>query len=310
MNLRQLKYFTKVVEAGNMTRAAEQLNVAQPALGMQIRQLEEDLGVALIVRHSRGVEATKAGALLHTQALAILKLVDDTRSLVASSEEDAPEMMRFGLTPSLMQIVGSEIAIQVREGVPQVSLSLVEHMSHLLHEALAEDKIDAALAYDVPDAPDVTRVAVYQEDLVLVTLPGAEAGTPITLADALDERLALPEIGDSIRNHMTRAAREIGVELNIAYEVRSIAAIKDLVARGAAAGILPYGTVLDETRSGKLDARPIIGPSIRRTLFLAFSRKRGPFRCELALTGVIRKSLVRLAEAIGPLGHPLPPRDS
>ena len=69
MNLRQLRYFVSVVEAGNMTRAAEQLHVAQTALGMQIRQIEEDLGVALLVRHSRGVEPTKAGSLLHARAL-------------------------------------------------------------------------------------------------------------------------------------------------------------------------------------------------------------------------------------------------
>ena len=70
MNLRQLKYFIGVVEAGNMTRAAERLHVAQTALGMQIRQIEEELGVPLLVRHSRGVEPTKAGKLLHARALA------------------------------------------------------------------------------------------------------------------------------------------------------------------------------------------------------------------------------------------------
>ena len=64
MNLRQLRYFLSVVEAGNMTRAADQLHVAQTALGMQIKQLEESLGVALLVRHSRGVEPTPAGKLL------------------------------------------------------------------------------------------------------------------------------------------------------------------------------------------------------------------------------------------------------
>ena len=68
MNLRQLRYFVSVVETGSMTRAAEQLHVAQTALGMQIRQIEEDLGVALLVRHSRGVEPTKAGRLLHERA--------------------------------------------------------------------------------------------------------------------------------------------------------------------------------------------------------------------------------------------------
>jgi tetratricopeptide (TPR) repeat protein len=79
MNLRQLRYFIGVVDAGNMTRAAEQLHVAQTALGMQIRQLEEDLGVALLVRHSRGVEPTRAGNLLRARALDILSLVEQAR---------------------------------------------------------------------------------------------------------------------------------------------------------------------------------------------------------------------------------------
>ena len=83
MNLRQLKYFLSVVDTGNMTRAAEHLNVAQTALGMQIKQLEESLGVTLLVRHSRGVEPTKAGSLLRERALEILKLVEQTRNDVS-----------------------------------------------------------------------------------------------------------------------------------------------------------------------------------------------------------------------------------
>lgn len=308
MNLRQLKYFVKVVDAGNMTRAAEQLHVAQPALGMQIRLLEEDLGVALLIRHSRGIETTKAGKLLHDHALSILKLVDETRRIVAASQTGATESIRFGLTPSLMHIVGPDFAINVRETIPQVALSLVENMSHVLVDALARDAIDAALAYDVPDVPHLSRIAVYQEDLVLVSLPGNRRGQPISLTDALDERLVLPEAGDSIRSHVTDAASQLGLDVKIAFEVRSIPAIKTLIARGVAVGILPLGTVLDEVRDGKLDARPIIAPSIRRTLFLAFSRKHGPYRCELALTGVVRASLNELSEVLGLLGQPLGPQ--
>ena len=87
MNLRQLKYFVSVVEAGNMTRAAEQLHVAQTALGMQIRQIEEDLGVALLTRHSRGVEPTKAGSILYARALTVLKPVEEPRKEVSAANE-------------------------------------------------------------------------------------------------------------------------------------------------------------------------------------------------------------------------------
>lgn len=305
MNLRQLRYFMGVVEAGNMTRAAEQLHVAQTALGMQIRQLEEDLGVALLVRHSRGVEPTRAGRLLHERASAILKLVEETRRDIAASERGESESVRLGITPALMLTVGSEIAFAVREQLPQVFLGMIEEMSHVLIEMLSRGELDFVLCYDVPDLPQFARTALLQDDLVLVTLPGESKRQPVSFAEALEESLAMPEEGDTVRVAVTRTARELGLELKIAYEVRSISAMKGLVSRGAASSILPYASVVEEVANGKLDARPIITPSVRRTLFLASSRQRGPFKNEAGLTGAVRTSLHRLVELLGPLAHPL-----
>jgi LysR family transcriptional regulator, nitrogen assimilation regulatory protein len=115
----------------------------------------------------------------------------------------------------------------------------------------------------------------------------------------------MPEEGDSIRTVVTRTARDLGLDLKIAYEVRSIAAMKQIVSRGAASSILPYFAVFDEVRDGKLDARPITMPAIKRTLFLATSRQRSPFRNEAGLTGAVRASLSGLIEALGPLAQPL-----
>ena len=305
MNLRQLKYFVSVVEAGNMTRAAEQLHVAQTALGMQIRQLEEDLGVALLLRHSRGVEPTKAGSLLLTRAIAILKSVEDARKDVSSCEREESEAIRLGTTPALMPVIGSEIALIVREQLPQVSLSIVEAMSHVLVETLVRDEVDFILCYDVPDLPQLSRVALLQDDLVLVTLPGPLKGQPIALVEALEDSLAMPEEGDTVRTLVTRTARDLGLDVKIAHEVRSVSAMKSLVSRGAASSILPYFAVLDEVRAGTLDARPITMPALRRTLFLTHAKQSGPFRSEAGLTGAVRASLTGLIEALGPLVHPL-----
>jgi LysR family nitrogen assimilation transcriptional regulator len=305
VNLRQLKYFLSVVDAGNMTRAAEQLHVAQTALGMQIRQLEESLGVPLLVRHSRGVEATKAGAILRERAIAILKLVDETRKEVSASQQMTSEPIRVGITPALMMIVGTEIALTAREQLPYVSLSLVEAMSHVLAETLARGEVDFILCYDVPDLPQFTRTAILQDDLVLVTLPGEDPGQPVPFAEVLDHVLAMPEDGDTVRTAVARAARDMQRELKVAYEVRSIPAMKNLVARGAAASVLPFFSVIDEVREGKLDARQIVTPSIRRTLFLASSRQRSPLQNEAGLTNAIRSSLRIVTDALGPLAHPL-----
>jgi LysR family nitrogen assimilation transcriptional regulator len=304
MNLRQLKYFVTVVEAGNMTRAAEQLHVAQTALGMQIRQMEEDLGVALLVRHSRGVEPTKAGKLLHTRALAILKLVEETRKDVTACDRANNETIRFGITPALMLVIGSDISLMVREQHPQVFLSVVEAMSHVLVDTLLQGKVDFILGYDIPELAQISRTALLQDDLVLVTLPGPRKGEPITFVDALDESLAMPEEGDTVRTLVVRTARDLGLDVKIAHEVRSVSAMKSLVCRGAAASILPYFAVIDEVRAGTLDARPITTPALRRTLYLASSKGR-QFRNEAALAGAVRLSLMRLVDLLGPLAHPL-----
>ena len=159
MNLRQLKYFVGVVEAGNMTRAAEQMHVAQTALSMQMRQLEEALGVALLTRHSRGVEPTSAGRLLLERAHEILALVERTRAEIATTGDGTTEAIRLGTTPALMPFVGPEIAMHVRAHLPQVMLGMVEEMSHVLLDGLTRGALDFILCYDVPDVPHISRSA-------------------------------------------------------------------------------------------------------------------------------------------------------
>lgn len=305
MNLRQLKYFVAIVEAGNMTRAAEQLHVAQTALGMQIRQLEEDLGVALLTRHSRGVEPTRAGKLLYSRALAILKMADEARKDVAACEREGSESIRLGITPALMLVCGTEIALTVREQLPQVFLSIIEAMSHVLLESLLRGEADYILGYDVPDMPQLSRIAMLQDDLVLVTPPGPDKDKPIAFVDVLDEVLAMPEGGDTVRTVVARTARDLGLDLKITYELRSVSAMKSLVVRGAASSVLPYFAVLDEVRAGRLNARPITMPPLRRTLFLASSNQRPSFKNEAGLIGAVRSSLTGLLDALGPLAQPL-----
>ncbi|MGO4287365.1 LysR family transcriptional regulator, partial [Bosea sp. TAB14] len=108
-----------------MTKAAEQLNVAQPALGLQIRQLEQDLQTELLLRHSRGVVLTQAGELLLERARRILQEVEDAKRDVRALAGNDQEMLTMGLTPSIMLQIGPDLLIDAKNGMPSVSLSLV-----------------------------------------------------------------------------------------------------------------------------------------------------------------------------------------
>jgi LysR family nitrogen assimilation transcriptional regulator len=301
LNLRQLKYFVGIVDAGNMTRAADQLHVAQTALGMQIKQLEEDLGVALLVRHSRGIEPTKAGKLLYDRALEILKQVEDTRNQVIAVEGDPGETIRLGITPALMAAVGTDIALSVRENAPNVFLSMAEAMSHVLTGMLERGEVDFILGYDTPEQPQFSRIALMQDDLFLVTKPNGGTKRTIDFAEAIRSDLAMPEAGDAVRNAVLRAAKDLGLELRVAYEVRSVSAMKSLVLRGEAVSVLPLFSVAEEVQAGKLGAMQIKAPAVSRTLYVTSLRQGSSFRNADQLTATIRRSLEAMIGRLRPI---------
>jgi LysR family transcriptional regulator, nitrogen assimilation regulatory protein len=289
-----------------MTRAAEQLNVAQPALGLQIRQLERDLGVALLLRHSRGVEPTPAGRLLFERATVILKLVEDTTQELSSLGGDIRETITLGLAPSIMLLQGSDIVVGARRDLPQVFLSIVEELSFVLTEAMERDELDLALAYEVADRPGLARIAVMEEDLLLVTAPeDAGDGDTVSFSDAIDRELVLPGGRDTVRRIVQGIAEQQSLSVNVAYEVQSIAAMKSLVRRGGVATIMPYGTAAEELRQGLLIGRRIDRPAVTRTLCLVRPARRRPFRNEAALLAFLERIVTSLTEQLGALARRL-----
>lgn len=307
MNLRQMHYFVAVVDKASMTRAAEFCNVAQTALSMQIRQLEEELGVALLVRHSRGVEPTRAGHKFYARAREMLKLADETRADVRAADGGESETIRLGVTPALLMFLGHELAVTIRGELPHVVPVIIEDMSHILIESFAAGQLDCILCYDVPSASSRKRMALLQDDLVFVGQPRQPMGEAISFSAVLQEKLAMPEDGDSIRELAARLARENQLPFNVEYEIRSIPVMKQLAQRGAANCILPFFSVAGEFEKGALDARPITSPPLRRTLYLAYASRSGPFRCEEALASIVRDALRPLIERLGPLAHSIEP---
>jgi LysR family transcriptional regulator, nitrogen assimilation regulatory protein len=288
-----------------MTRAADQLHVAQPALGLQIKQLERELDVVLLVRHSRGVVPTNAGKLLFERAQSILKLVEESRREVKALGSVARETVILGVTPSIMLQVGSDILLDARDEMPEVFLSLVEEMSHVLIDALERGEVDMALAYDIPERPGLVRKPVLQEELLLVSAKGAAPkGKSIALAKALERDLVQAGERDMIRRLIHDAADTLSLPVKIAFEAQSIAAMKDIAARGLASSIIPFGTAADELERGTLVGQRI-EPAIKRTLYLVRLSRHAPFKHDAALSKFLGRTLERLLKSLGPLAHKL-----
>lgn len=305
INDRQLRYFVKVVEVGNMTRAAENLHIAQPALGIQIRQLEELLGTPLFERHSRGVSVTSAGQRLYERAGTILRLMKEAESEIKALGKNWQETLTLGVTPSIMRLVGSDIINAVRRDLPGVFLSLVEEPSFVLESGLQRGEIDLALTYELPETTAVDRTPMMVEELLLITRPDqAPASEVVPFANLLNMELVLAHSKDSIRILVEDAARDSGLTVKVAYEVQSLQATRQVILEGWAASILPYGTVANELSSGKLVSRRIKNPRLRRTLYLARPAGRGQFVNEDGIMKLMRSVVKQLSLDLETLAQP------
>lgn len=302
MNLRQLRYFTKTVEAGNITRAAEQLYVAQPALGLQIRQLEEELGIPLLIRHSRGVSVTEAGKVLNERALEILRLVESTRQEVMGANI-ASESITLGLTPGLGKLFGADLLMRVRNDMEGVNLSVVEEMSFVLVDAIERGEVHLALAYEVLDRPGLVRDALLDEELLFVTADTSDTSA-ISLADVLDHPLVLAGERDHVYQLVHREAAAISRTPNVSFEASSVNIMKSLVMDGSVASIMPYGSVIGEINRKELTGRQIIGKHLVRTLYLVHSLRRPTLIHEAELAELIKLQIRIALQHVPPMVRP------
>lgn len=284
-----------------MTRAAETLNVAQTALGFQIRNLEEELGVRLIERHSRGVRLTGAGELFYDRLQDVFVALESAVAEVRRLDPAQSAPIFVGVTPAIMAMLGPGILGMAAEAASARPIKFVEALSFNLISALLRDEMQFALAFNVPDRPGFERTALLEETLFLVTsAEQGNNGVPVPFHEVVRSDLALVSRQDIIWGLVTEAAQYLSLPVKAAFEVQSTSAIKTLIERGVANSVMPFGIVAEEVHKGLLCARPIANARIVRTLFMVHPRIASCGPDEAAVQGVIFDLARCYAEALGP----------
>lgn len=277
MDLRQLKYFIGIVEHGSLTRAAEALHVAQPALSLHLKRLEEEFGCALVHRTARGVVPTESGQRLAERARSLLDqmsgLHDEIRGLEAAPSGPAV----IGIPTSLGPVLTVPLALEVRRRFPAVRLRVVEGLSGHMLEWVLSGEVDLALVFGAEPPAGLSARLVARERLGLVaarndvTLAGR---TEITLAEALDLPLILPGAPHGVRAEVERAATSQSVEPNVVMEIDALEQIKALVAEGAGYTVLSERYAHFGPEAARLICLPIVAPGIERSISLAHALGR------------------------------------
>lgn len=268
---KHLQYFCAVMKAGGFSAAARVLNVSQPALGQQIRDLEARLNVKLLIRTPRGIEPTQAGSAFMEHAASILAALRRAEQSVEPFRVTAPFDLVIGVTPTMGRALVDKLLQPTTCERRRVNISLVEGLSTDLLLALREGKIQAAICYDAISQSNFDTIVLFQEDLVLVGRSDQVTNSIVKFSDLPSFPLALGTRQDGGRDAIERAALMHHVSLDVRTEIAHISLKRELLIRQKVCTIVPYGSFLQEISSGQLNAAEI-EPPIRRDMTLVLSR--------------------------------------
>lgn len=279
MDLKQLEYFVRVAELGSFTRAAQALNVAQPALSRQVRLLEVELRQNLLVRNGRGATPTQAGQLLLEHGRGILHQVERAREELGRVRTGLTGRVALGLPPSVARVLTVPLTRAFRQKMPEAQLSISEGLSSAMQENLQNGRLDIAVLYNPSQVPGIEHRPLVQEELLLVQPrpPGLQEDPPpppIRLQDVAGLPLVIPTRPNAIRMHVESEMAAIGCRPQIALEIDGVSAILDLVADGAGYAILSRNAVMRSVRPSAFSVRQVSSPALTIQLTTAVSSLR------------------------------------
>lgn len=269
MELRHLRYFQAVAEELNVTRAAERLHMAQPPLSRQIRQFEDEVGVALFDRVGRGLRLTEAGRFLLEQTTQVTRRLEETIESTRRIGRQEKRWFGIGFVPSVLYGVLPDLIRELRESAQQVEVGLAEMISVEQVEALKSGRIDLGFGRIALNDPAIRQQVVMAEPLVAalparLPVPGREALTPQGLAThpfILYPARPRPSYAD----HLLSLFRAQGLQLRVAQEANELQTALGLVAAGIGITLVPASIQRlhrDDVRYCEIDAPGFVSPVI------------------------------------------------
>ncbi|MDF0600619.1 LysR substrate-binding domain-containing protein [Psychromarinibacter sp. C21-152] len=289
LTMKQLRYFQALARFGHFGHAAGACSVSQPALSVQIKDLEETLGMALFERGARQVRLTSFGEVFAERARDILRAVDDLGDLARAAREGLVGPLRIGVIPTIAPYILPRIIAELTARHPGLDIRVRETLTPRLIQELEDGRLDAAIVALPLSEPALTEVALFSEEFVLVR-PAEDAGKPVPGPEKLREmRLLLLEEGHCFRDQalafcaMHTTPREL-------LDGSSLSTLVQMVGAGIGVTLIPEMALPVETRSAAVSVARFRRPAPSRTIGMIW-RKSSPLARQLGeVAEIVRDS--------------------
>ncbi len=298
MNLKQLKYFVQIADSGSLSEAARILRIAQPSLSLQIKNLEEELGTTLLIRHARGVTPTDLGSMFYQQASMIIRQAEQAKEIMLSHAKNPVGRVSVGLPTSACRGLSLRLMKAVALEHPKISIHLVEAMTGSLDEWIQAGRLDVALLYDHRAFEHVAWTEMMAENLMLIVPANFDyrGGAKIDFADLAEFEFVLPGHSHVIRNVLEGFAARAGIKLNVVVNCDSLQGIIQLVRSGHCT-FFPHFGLSEEINRGEFIAIDIVNPVPSWRLSVVVSRRTVNYRASDAVASILANEIKSMVES-------------
>lgn len=304
VDARNLNSFLKIAELRSVNKAAEALGVAQPTLSQQLLRMEDEVGVKLFSRTSRGVVLTEAGRIFQEHAMHLLTSWARAMEDVRQFNSEPSGNVSIAMPPSISRMVGVPLIQAVIAEAPQVSLRLVEALSGSIHPWLDSGAIDLGILHDRGTMRHLSKRSLARDEMFLIGPPGRFGSSRDDVPVIAPSRIAKyplitpgPEHG--MRAFLDREAMRLGFRYTVSHEIDAISHIVALVSSGCGFSILPLPSVVVELAAGKVTIARVGSGTMSRSLCLV----RNPNQVITHASVVVEDLLVRSLASLIAMGE-------
>ncbi|EAB3337347.1 MULTISPECIES: tricarballylate utilization LysR family transcriptional regulator TcuR [Salmonella] len=297
MELRQLRYFVRIIETGSMGSAAQDLDIGVSALSQQMSRLENELAIRLLQRTSRGVTPTNAGLAFYSQAQLALRHADD--AILAAREARLSGHVSVGMAPSTASILGIPFIHAMQENYADVRLHVVESLSGNLERMINTRQIDLAVVFQKDKILRWSARPILEEQLFLIgshALLAALPDNPITPGQLAGIPLIMPSQGHGLRGRLDAVCQEHALNVEIVAEIDGLALLMRAVRDGLGATLQP-GAAISHLDNDALRVIGVHNPVLSRPNFLVSLSDDELTPAGLAARVVLTKVMRQLVDA-------------
>ena len=291
MDFRRIQHFVHIAELGSLSKAAERLNIVQPALSQSVKRLETELGALLFTPSRRGMELTESGRTFLEHAYGILNQYNRAKESLSTRGGNPRGLVSIAMTATALDVLTIPLAKSLMEQYPDIKLNIESGLAGNIQQGFEGGRYDLVVSHLVKPDATIQIENLIEEDLFLTTAFDEDnLGTDVDFKQLDGMPLILPQDQHGVAPDVNRHAKALNIKPASAQVVGALRATLQLIEAGFGNSLLPWSAIHERVEQNRISARKVINPSLHHTVSMVYPTHRPLTPATIAVMGLIRQA--------------------